>query len=560
LPNLFLRSTLTLALLFGVLTLVLITLVQLRYLGPGLALAIGVGIAVVQFILSPYILDLFLGWLSSCRWVKPEELPEHLRLFVQRVTAEQKIRFPHFGIIDDGAPTAFTYGHHPNNGRVVISRGLMELLEPAEVEAVVAHELGHVRNWDMALMTIAQIVPLLLYFLYRVTLDRGGKDKPYAWAVAIGAYVLYIVSEYIVLMFSRTREYFADRFAGEATGNPNALASALVKIAYGLAAQAPAVEATDDEEAAEAAKDKKEKATPRTSVGEMMGAFNIFDKKAAVAMVMASAPPKGMNTGKLDPEQVKGAMQWDLWNPWAAFHELHSTHPLVAKRLQRLGDQAAHQGQEPFIIFDRRQPESYWDEFAVDLSVAFLPILGWLVGIGGFTAQLVTTATFGWWWLAAGLALACLGSLAKTAFAYRRDFFPHLSVTALLHKVKVSDVRPVPTTLTGTIIGKGVPGLIYSEDFVLRDHTGILFLDYRQPLALWNFLFGLLKAGDYQGKEVRVSGWFRRAPVPYLEVNQIEVLDGTLPARRCYTLHARLIFGVLGAVVGVAAALFLLMR
>jgi heat shock protein HtpX len=154
-----------------------------------------------------------------------------------------------------------------------------------------------------------------------------------------------------------------------------------------------------------------------------------------------------------------------------------------------------------------------------------------------------------------------VGSLAKTNFAYRRTFFPHLSVAALLHKVKVSEVRPVPATLTGTIIGKGVPGLVYSEDFVLQDRTGIMFLDYRQPLALWNFLFGLFRAGAYQGKDVRVTGWYRRAPVPFLEVNRVEVLDGSLPPRRCYSYHARLALGFVLAVVGFGlAAATLLIR
>src|SRR5262249_55623669 len=142
----------------------------------------------------------------------------------------------------------------------------------------------------------------------------------------------------------------------------------------------------------------------------------------------------------------------------------------------------------------------------------------------------------------------------KTNFVYRRDFFPYLSVAALLHKVKVSAVRPVPATLTGTVIGKGVPGLIWSEDFVLQDRTGILFLDYKQPLAVWDFLFGLLRAGSYQGKEVRVSGWFRRAPVSYLEVNHIETADDSLPPRSCYSLHARIAVGVVLLVAGVALA------
>lgn len=542
LPNLFIRSILTLTLLYGILTLVLITLVQLRYLGPSVALGIGVVFAVLQFTIGPWLMDLSLAWVYRFSWVGPDQLPDHLREFVERVAAEQKIKFPSFGIIHDGAPTAFTYGHHPNNARVVISEGILSLLEPAEVEAVVAHELGHACHWDMALMTVANLVPLLLYYLYRVATDWGGgkKDKDYAWAVSLGAYVLYVVSEYVVLWFSRTREYFADRFAGQVTNNPNALATALVKIAYGLAAQP---QGTVDEKG-----EKKE----RQEAGAM-GALNIFDRRAAVGLVVASSQKADPAAG-LDLEQVKGAMQWDLWNPWAKYYELHSTHPLVAKRLLHLSDQAAHQGQDPAITFDRRQPESYWDDFLIELSILVLPTTLFLAGLAAFVTAGLLTNQWHLSWLGVGVALAGAASLFKTNFSYRRDFFPHLSVAALLHKVKVSAVRPVPVTLTGTIIGKGVPGLIYSDDFVLRDRTGILFLDYTQPLALWEFFFGLLKAGAYQGKDVRVSGWYRRAPVPYLEVNRIETLDSSIKPRRCYAYHARMAFGVITLIAGVVGA------
>jgi Zn-dependent protease with chaperone function/Zn-finger nucleic acid-binding protein len=560
LPNLFLRSTLVLVLLYGLLSLVLITLVQFSVLGPTVALAIGVAIALLQFTLGPWIMDLSLRWLYDFSWVRPDELPDHLRDFVQKVCDQQRMRFPSFGLIHDGAPAAFTYGHHPSNARVVISQGLLDLLEADEVEAVVAHELGHARNWDMALMTLANLVPLLLYYLYRVAIDYndGKDDKKNGWwatAVAGGAYVLYIVSEYIVLWFSRTREFYADRFAGRVTGNPNALSSALIKIAYGLAAQG----ATEGAEKAEKAK-KGDKKKQQSSRVEALGALNIFDHKAAVGLVVASSTGRDADPRRPDVEQVKGAMQWDMWNPWAKFYELHSTHPLVARRLLYLSDQAAQQGQEPFVVFDRRKPESYWDDFFVDL---FMMVVPWLCFAAAFGAGLAAAWSLEWWKtlgvaFGAGLTLCGLGSLLKTRFTYRGDFFPHLSVAALLHKVKVSGVRPVPVTLTGTIIGKGVPGLVYSEDFVLQDRTGILFLDYRQPLALWNFLFGLLRAGRYQGKEVRVSGWFRRAPVPYLEVNRLETVDGSLPARNCYSSTARRIGGALLVIIGVVITVGLL--
>jgi Zn-dependent protease with chaperone function len=558
LPNLFLRSAMVLFILYGLLGLLLITVVQFGKLTPGVAVAIGVTIIVLQFVFSPWVMDLVLRFAYRFRWVEPDELPEHLRAFVARVCEQHRLRFPSFGLIDDGAPQAFTYGHVPRNARIVISRGTLELLEPREAEAVVGHELGHALHWDMAVMTAANLVPLLAFYVYRVSLQlRDDKGKTPTWVVALGAYVVYIVSEYLVLWFSRTREYYADRFAGEATGDPNALTGALVKIAYGLAARRGVPE---EEEAAAKDKKKKKKAAAPAGLGALR-ALNIFDDRAAVGLVVASSVGRDVTQpGQPDPEQIKGAMQWDLWNPWAGWYELNSTHPLVAKRILRLSDQAARQGQEPLVLFDRRKPESYWDDFLVDVFVMVLPWLAFAAGVAGCVlTYLATQSPRSLAWLGGALVLGGLASLFKTGFVYRRDFFPYLSVAALLHRVKVSAVRPVPATLTGTIIGKGVPGLIWSKDFVLQDRTGILFLDYNQPLALWGFLFGLLRAGRYQGKEVRVSGWFRRAPVPYLEVNEIETPDGSEKTRRCYARLARVLFACLTVIVGgVIAGLVLL--
>jgi hypothetical protein len=90
----------------------------------------------------------------------------------------------------------------------------------------------------MAFMTIVNLVPLLLYYFYRALTRWGGrKNKGVPIYIPAGAFVLYIISEYIVLWFSRTREFYADRFSGAVTKNPNALTTALIKIAYGLAAQ-----------------------------------------------------------------------------------------------------------------------------------------------------------------------------------------------------------------------------------------------------------------------------------------------------------------------------------
>jgi hypothetical protein len=138
--------------------------------------------------------------------------------------------------------------------------------------------------------------------------------------------------------------------------------------------------------------------------------------------------------------------------------------------------------------------------------------------------------------------------LLRTFFAYKFSFFPEMKISSLLKKVKVSGVRPVPCEIKGKIIGRGVPGLIWSEDFVLQDDTGIIFLDYRQPLGIWNFLFGLLRAKRYQGEEVKIIGWYRRAPVPYIEIKSMETSTGKSD---CYVFKVKIVVGIVLTLLGV---------
>jgi Zn-dependent protease with chaperone function len=438
------------------------------------------------------------------------------------------------GVIDDGAPNAFTYGHTPNNARIVITRGLFELLEERELEAVVAHEIGHAVQWDMLLMTAAQLVPLVAYYLYKLALRvrSRGKDKTAGAriAIAVGAYLVYVVSEYVVLWLSRTREYKADNFSGRVTGNPNALASALVKIGYGLAGRA-------DAPTRARAREPEEGRSRRRSL-DPIGALGIFDGKAARSLAVA-----GGGSPTLNPEHLKGAMRWDLWNPWAKFYELSSTHPLIANRLDYLTRQAAAMNQPPLVVFDEQRPESYWDEFFVDLAVLALPYLLPLLVAGALAA---TGQPARLYWLL--LSAWGIGIGLRTWFTYRGGEYPELTVAGLLRNVKVSGVRPVPCTVRGEVIGRGQPGLIWSEDAVIRDRTGLIFLDYRQPLRIWEFLFGLMRRSSLDGADVVATGWYRRAPVPFVE---LRTLTGNGVTRNCYVMHVKWFVSVVLTVLGV---------
>lgn len=520
LPKLWLRSAVTLVGLYAVLSLVLITASLFAGLPPAFALLVAVLFAAIQFLISPFLMDFMLRWLYQVQWIEYSELPEHLAAFVHKTCAKQKMKAPRLGLIFDLSPNAFTYGHTPNNARLVLTQGTIELLEPKELEAVAGHELGHARNWDMALMTLAQLVPMVLYYLYRwaIRLDPDdNRAKAASTAVAVGAYLLYILSEYIVLWFSRTREYYADRFGAEAVGSPRAMASALVKIAYGLAGAGAEVAGNTGERRA-----------------ATLGALGIFDAGAAQSFALTSygaghdtsSSDGGSEKYRIDSESILGAMKWDLWNPWALWYEIHSTHPLTAKRIQHLSLLSATLNEEPLVDFALRQPESYWDEFWVDVSVNFLPTLIFVIGSLSIFAGMLFDANAGFALPAefgAVLFLTGLAMLLKLGFRYPSGRFADTSVRTLLQEVKVSSVRPVPCRLEGVIRGRGVPGLIYSDDFTLQDDTGIIFLDHRQPLALWEVIFGWLRAKDLVGEHVVVEGWYRRAPMPYVEISRYEI-------------------------------------
>lgn len=520
LPSLGLRSVAVLGFLYGVFVLVAAA-GSILY---GLPLkhvftAASLGLA-LSFLINPFLLDLSLRWMHSLRWVSAAELPPHLRAFVTKACAEKRLPLPSFGIIEDGTPNAFTYGHYPGNARLVLTRGLMNVLNEQELEAVVGHELGHIAHYDMLIMAVAALVPLLLKQIYeacrkmhknrpRASSRRGKKGGDPTILIMVVSLVLYWITRYIVLFLSRTRELHADRFAGELTRKPNDLSSALVKIAYGLAG------ATKDEQV--------------KSSAEAVGPLGVFDQGGAMAVAATAATPAG----------AAEAMGWDLFNPWAAYFELHSSHPLPAKRIEHLNRQSEAYGQPRYCKPPEKPHESLWDDFALDLLIMYLP---WLLAAAALAVDPKAP-----WHAAVGWGL---GQLIKLRFSYPSDFYPESTAAAMLKNLKVSGVRGVPVTLTGRVIGRGDPGYVFSEDFAVRDETGYLLVDYAQPGRIFQLIFALTSVRDLIGQPVVVRGWYRRAPVPYLELSSYSSPAGS---GRCWSVAAQYV----AAVLAVAAGLFM---
>ena len=125
-----------------------------------------------------------------------------------------------------------------------------------------------------------------------------------------------------------------------------------------------------------------------------------------------------------------------------------------------------------------------------------------------------------------------LFSFFKFSRFYKNKGYVETNVSNLLGEVKVSGVTSIPCIVSGTIIGRGNSGCIFNEDFVVKDNTGIMFLDYNQPLTIINKIFAIFKSKECFDKIVKVKGWYRRSPVPYIEIYTMEI-DGKI--KKCHT-------------------------
>ena len=142
---------------------------------------------------------------------------------------------------------------------------------------------------------------------------------------------------------------------------------------------------------------------------------------------------------------------------------------------------------------------------------------------------------------ATGFFVMGIGSLFRTAFMYRKGFEPATSLD-LKTVINVSPVRPIPAIIEGKIIGKGVPGYWLSDDLYFQDDTGLLLIDYRFGLRIVDFFWAITKVNRLIGQRVRIKGWYRRGPAPYLQIDTLETEAGK--RHRNYSKHMTYILAV----------------
>jgi heat shock protein HtpX len=165
------------------------------------------------------------------REVSPREAPE-LHAMVERLCVQADLPKPRVAVAQTHMPNAFALGRSPRSATVCATTGIMELLSPAELEGVMAHELTHVQNRDVMVMTIASFFATIAAYIVQFGFFFGGDDDegPGFLVLILVSLAVYAISFFLLQALSRYREFAADRGAAIITGRPSALASALMKI------------------------------------------------------------------------------------------------------------------------------------------------------------------------------------------------------------------------------------------------------------------------------------------------------------------------------------------
>ena len=268
-----------------------------------------------QYMIGPKMVE----WSMRVRYLNAGEQPE-LQQMVTELSRQANIPSPRIGISQVSLPNAFAFGRWKSDGRVCVTEGILRLLEPEELRAVLGHEITHLKNRDVLTITLLSVIPMILYrifwnMMFFSNRRRSGSGGNYTILIGLAAFIFYFITNLLVLYASRIREYFADRGSVE-LGNPaHTLASALYKLVYGSAR------------------------VPKESLREVEGlkAFFVNDPSRALNELRELRQLDLDHSGSIEADELINVRGKVMNLSFAdKLMEILSTHPNMLKRIKQL--------------------------------------------------------------------------------------------------------------------------------------------------------------------------------------------------------------------------------
>ncbi|MBW4679986.1 MAG: M48 family metalloprotease [Microcoleus vaginatus WJT46-NPBG5] len=502
-------------------------------------------ILLALLILSPWLLDglleLFYGQKPLSVKALETHSPEAAKM-LKRICWKKKWPWPTLKVLPINAPVALSYGNLPRTARIVVSQGLLDQLADDEIAAIYAGELGHIANWDLALMSVAVLVVQIPYLIYWQAADweeRGQRliQSPFLSAVFGGtmavisslAYGIYWVFRWPAFWLSRQRLYYSDRVATQTTGNPNGLTRALLKIAIGIASDVG-----------------KQRSTSYLLEG--------FD------LLMPVGCRQAITLGSCYPlTPIEPLLEWDRSNPYRQWLTINNAHPPLGDRLNilalyarfwKLETELDLPVPEPAAKKGKKKPVSPAIQNSPlkskDLLLQGAPYFGVLIGLIfgavfwllGWVGVQLRIPEISWvlrdhQWLLTGLVLTgfCLGTVMRI-----NSFFPDIkpanlskesSLPALLANPAALPVDSLPVRLEGKLLGRKGIGNWLGQDLILQTSAGFVKLHYLSKFGpIGNLWPHSPRPSDFVNKQVIATGWFRRGATPWLDLETLSTTAG----------------------------------
>ena len=198
-------------------------------------------VASVMILAQWYFSDKIVLWSSGAKVVTRDQYPR-LHDVIERIIARNNLPKPKIAVINTRMPNAFATGKGKRSSVVAVTTGLLDLLDTEELEGVLAHELTHIRNRDVLVLTLASLFSTVAWYLMQFGFYSGGMGYGYGYSgrdrnnagglaiVVIVAMLTWVISFLVIRAISRYREFAADRGSAQMTGKPAKLANALMKI------------------------------------------------------------------------------------------------------------------------------------------------------------------------------------------------------------------------------------------------------------------------------------------------------------------------------------------
>ena len=279
-------------------------------------LILGFGFLGIQYLIGPSIV----GWSMKIKWVTEKEAPE-LHQMVAQLAESANLPKPRVGISQLSIPNAFAFGRTQRDGRICVTQGIMKILSRDELRAVLGHEMAHIKHRDMAIITLISVIPLIMYWIAFSMMwggALGGRRQGggYAMLIGFGAFLLYFITNLLVLYGSRIREYYADLGSVRLGNSPHHMATALYKLVHG---------------------DARFKDSKELKESEKARAFFVNDPARAWREVKELSQIDQDMSGTIDYGELMDLRQKEVrLGATDKMMEIFTTHPNMLKRIKHL--------------------------------------------------------------------------------------------------------------------------------------------------------------------------------------------------------------------------------